>query len=206
MTVAVPNVPGVPPVLFAPGIDALTTLLENDALALFAGVIKAPWGLYQGALPVLVADNVTSFTYKQDYEISDFPVEAGQFQSYNKVYLPFETTFRFTAGGDLVNRQKFLDEVAALIGDLNLYNVVTADAIYIGVNLVSYRYQQTAESGVGLIAVDITAKQVKLAAPLPFLDTLNPFSSLQVNGGVVQAIAPLASMVASISSIIGLGF
>jgi hypothetical protein len=189
-SINVPNVPGLPPVIFAPGAGQIISLLTADALSLFAGLIGAPWGIYLGPIPVIIADNVVAFGFKQVYQISDFPVEGGQFQSYNKVYQPFQARFRFTAGGSLVNRQALLDSVAAFIGDTNIYNVVTADAVYQGVNLTSYSYDQSATNGVGLLSVDVVAEQVKIAPSALLSNVLDPSSASQVNDGTVQATAP----------------
>lgn len=186
----VPNVPGVPPVIFAPGFSDVVSLLTQDALSLLAGVASLPWGIYLGPIPVVLADTVIAFEYRQAFEISNFPVEGGQFQSYNKVYRPFDVRFRFTAGGDLINRQKLLDSIGAIVGDTNLYNVVTADAVYLNVNLTGSSYQQSANNGIGLIAVDVMAEQVKAASSALLSNVLNPSSAAQVNGGTVQSLVP----------------
>jgi hypothetical protein len=193
--VNVPNVPGVPSVNFAiPSLGSILTLLTADAISLLAGTLQLPWGIYFGPIPIIAADNVVAFEYDQEYDISDYPIEGGKFASYNKVYRPFNIVVRFSTGGPLIKRQAFLDSISAIIGDLNEYNVVTADAVYQSVNLVGYRYQQRAEAGVGLIQVDVMARQVQNAASAAlgsFLsNTLNPASASQVNGGVVQPIAP----------------
>lgn len=204
--VDVPNVPGVPSVNFAfPGAGSILTLLTEDAVSLFAGVLSLPWGIYLGPVPVVLADNVISFEYDQEYDISDYPIEGGQFASYNKVYRPFNVVFRFSTGGPLIARQAFLDSIAAVISDLNEYTVVTADAVYQSVNLVGYRYRQQADDGVGLIKVDVMARQVQNAAAAALSSAIsnpaNPASASQVNGGVVQPIAPTATQ-ASVLSII----
>lgn len=203
--VNVPHVPGVPALAFSPIVGNLVALLTQDAISLVAGVAAVPWGIYFAAIPVVLADNVVSFEYDQQFDISDYPIEGGQFASFNKVYRPFNTTLRFTTGGNLVKRQAFLDSIAAIIGDLNEYNVVTADAVYLGLNLVGYHYKQTADSGVGLIQVDVAARQVKNAVSPTILSVISspvdPGATPQVNGGVVQPLAPTATQNASVLDI-----
>jgi len=190
-----------------PGVGEIVTLLTQDAISLFAGQINAPWGIYLGFLPIVQADTVTAFDYDQDFDISDYPVEQGQFQSYNKVYRPFETTFRFSKGGTLAQRQLLLDSVQAIIGDTNLYNVVTADATYVGVNLVGYSYSQRADSGLGLIQVDVRARQVKetntlISSIANFItNAIDPSNDSQVNGGTVQSSSPSSFQLSSLASI-----
>ncbi|MDE2471777.1 MAG: hypothetical protein KGL35_24405, partial [Bradyrhizobium sp.] len=107
-SVSVPNVPGVPAVNFSGLVNDVVSLLVGDALSLFAGVIQAPWGIYLGALPVIPADNVVNFSFEQGYTISDYPIEGGLFQSYDKVQFPFTAGFRFTRGGSFTDRQALL--------------------------------------------------------------------------------------------------
>lgn len=200
--VNIPNVPGVPPVVFVPGISDIVSLLTSDAISLFAGSIKAPWGIYFGVVPVIINDTVTQFGFDQRYDISDFPIEGGSFQSYNKVYEPFQATFRFVRGGSLVARQALLDSIAAIIGDLNLYNVVTADAVYQNVNLISYSYQQTGQNGIGMLSVDVVARQVKIASSALLSNVQDPGSASQVNGGTLQPAAASQTQQGFLSSII----
>jgi len=200
---AIPNVPGVP-ALSIPSLPSVISLLTADAISLFAGVLNVPWGIYLGVIPVVFADNVTAFGYEQKFEISDYPVEGGDFESYNKVYQPFETRLRFSTGGNLVKRQAFLDSIAAIIGDLNLYNVVTENAVYQSVNLVDYTYRQTAGSGLGLIQVDVTARQVKPAPSAALSNTVSPTNAGQVNLGPVQPQAATPAQTAQILLIDGI--
>lgn len=188
------SIPGLP----ALNIDFPTVvgLLTQDAVSLIAGLLPIPWGIYAGALPVVIADTVVAFDFDQQFRIADFPIEDGQFASFNKTYLPFDVTLRFTAGGSLLRRQALLDSIQAIIGDTTLYSVVTADAVYQNVNLVGRRYRQTAEDGVGLMKVDVMARQVK-TAPAPInisliQNPLDPGASAQVNGGVVNGLVPTA--------------
>lgn len=196
-----PSIPGLPVLNF----PNLPGLLTADAISLAAGFLRAPWGIYNGLLPVVVADNVATFDYQQEYRIAGFPIEGGQFDSFNKVYAPFQTALRFTAGGPLIRRQLLLDSIRAIIGDLTLYNVVTEDAVYTGVNLVSYRYQQSASDGVGLMKVDVMAQQVKSAA-LPSLSSIiaspvDPSASDQVINGPTQPTLPTQSQLTLVPKI-----
>jgi hypothetical protein len=186
-TVNVPNVAGVPSVLFGALGGNLVSLLAGDALALFAGAIGiSPWGIYYGGIPVVLADNVAAFSYKRGATIADYPIEGGAFVSYDKVQTPFDARFTFTAGGSQIKRQAFLAGLEALVGDTNTYNVVTPDAVYAGVNIVNVDYQRTAVNGVGLVTASVWALQVR-SAPLALLtNVIDPSSAGQVNGGPVQ--------------------
>lgn len=55
--------------------------------------------------------SVVDFEYKQDWNISNYTVEDGGFQSYNKVQLPFDVRMRIAAGGNQTNRASVLTVV-----------------------------------------------------------------------------------------------
>ncbi len=188
MAVHVPNVPGVPSVVFAAATEVIT-LLTRDAISLFTGFPISPWGIYQGGVPVVLAETVTAFDYKQQWSISDFPVERGGFESYNKVAVPFETGFRFAAGGVSIQRQQLLASIAAIAGNTELYDVVTPDAVYINVNVSRYDYRQTATDGVGLVQVDVFTTEIRQVVGVALSNTQAPTSAAQTNSGPVQAVA-----------------
>jgi len=198
MPVAVPNVPGVPPVIFA-DIDLTITLLTEDAFGIFTGSPSAPWGIYLGGIPVVVADNVVAFNYKKQYAIADYPVERGSFESYDKVEIPYEAGFRFTAGGSDANRQAMLASIRAIQGDLNLYDIVTPEAVYLRANVQRHDYSQTAQNGVGLLQVDVFVQEVRELSGAPLTSTQNPTDAAQVNGGPVQATEATPTQIAAIN-------
>lgn len=197
MAVNVPNVPGVPSVIFAAASQALT-LLTRDALSLFTGSPISPWGIYQGGSRIIRAETITSFDYKQQWSIADFPVERGGFESYNKVAVPFEVGFRFTTGGVDVQRQALLSSIAAIAGNTQLYDVVTPDAVYINVNIARYDYRQTATDGVGLLQVDVYATEIREVIGVALGNTQSPSSAAQSNSGPVKPVAATSTQAAKL--------
>jgi hypothetical protein len=196
----VPNVPGVPPIPRDPLIVAgAIELLTKDAVA---GILSGfpQWGIFLNGAPVVLADNVASIDYKQDWTISDYQLEQGAFESYDKVAHPFECKVRFTAGGDVTNRQNFLNSIAAIAPTLTLYDIVTPEETYTSVNITHYDYRRTAINGVGLITVDVWAVQVRVTATASFQNVTSPSSASPQNGGIVQTMpttTQISSMFAS---------
>jgi hypothetical protein len=186
--VSVPSFAGVPAIASSSIGSAAISLLKADAYSLLSGIFGTPkWGIYFFGIPIVIADTVTSFDMNQQWKISDFPTEQGSFQSYNKVYVPFRGTFRFVAGGSTSNRQLLLTSIEAIAGDLNQYDIVTPEAVYSGVSVTSFEYKRTAQSGVGLISVDVVAEEVRSAPAASTATTAAPQSAAQTNGGTVQA-------------------
>ncbi len=72
--VNVPNVPGVPSVIFAVGSQTPLTLLTQDLVPLLTGLaFSQAWGIYSGGLPVVIADNVEAFDYRQMWAFGGLP-------------------------------------------------------------------------------------------------------------------------------------
>ena len=166
-------------------------VLESDAIGLLEGLFQQQqWGIFFGGVPVVIADNVVEVQYRQQWSISDFPVERGAFESYDKVQIPYDARLRFTAGGSLANREAMLASIAAVAADTNLYDVVTPEAVYLSCNFTHYDYSRRSNEGLGLLSVDIWLIEVREAVSPAMSSTVDPSSAAQVNGGTVQTVAP----------------
>ena len=150
---------GIPPLLNNL-IISIPNLLSADVLIGLPS-FGQQWGVFFGGVPIIIFDTFVSIDYRQTWNISDYPVERGGFESYNKVYTPFETRVRFASGGSEANRTALLASIAAISGTLQLYTVVTPEAIYQSVNVKHYDYHRTATNGVGLLTVDLWLEEVR---------------------------------------------
>lgn len=166
------------------------TLLLSDAFDVLTGQNIPQWGIFLDGDAVVAADNVVSMEYKQDWSISDYPVEDGGFQSYDKVNSPFDARVRFSRGGSTDDRTEFLQSVADAAQPLTLYDVVTPEQVYQNVNITHYDYHRTSISGVGLLTIDIWLKEVRVTAQAAFSNTEQPSGSDAVNDGTVQTTPP----------------
>ena len=167
------------------------TILDDDLI----GEIAPPgtqWGVFLGGGPVVTADTVTSLDYKQEWAISDFPVEEGAFESYDKVALPYDARVRFAAGGSAANREALLSSIAAVAGTTQVFDVVTPEAVYTSATISHYSYSRTARQGLGLLQVDVWLLQV-IENVGTGNTTAQPDGAATVNGGSVQPIDPTAT-------------
>lgn len=158
------------------------------------------WGIFKDGKSVIKADNVLSFEYKRDWTISDYPIEEGGFESYDKVQLPFDARVRFSAGGSLDTRQALIDSIEAIAGDLLLYDVVTPEKTYQSVNVVHYDLHRKSDDGVGLLKIDVYLEEVRNTAQAAFSTAAaapadnasktpapkSPTAAPQKNNGTVQ--------------------
>src|ERR1700744_6577075 len=114
-----PNVaqlPGVPQLVRAN--QAVNTVkLAVGAVQQFLGSASKQlvWGVFdQNGNPVIQPDSFYGMTNTNRWKVADFPLQDGDFNSYNKVIIPREITLKITQGGSLQQRTALLVAVAAL--------------------------------------------------------------------------------------------
>lgn len=144
------------------------------------------WGIYTKDGKLLVeADTVMEVAYKQQSRISNYPVQAGAFASYNKVATPYEATVILSKGGGLTalgtigslltggglageserNRGDFLTAIEAAAASLELYHVVTPERTYINANIQSIDYLRSQTNGARRIEVRVNLLEVRETMP-----------------------------------------
>jgi hypothetical protein len=182
----VPFAPGVPPVArsvdFPPTVSPPTTFADGPVVN---RATQAPkWGIYNKAgVRILTPDSVISFSFLNEYRISDYPVELGGFESYNKVATPFDARLVFTKGGTVADRKSFLDLLDAIIISLELFDVVTPEKAYINANIIRYDYERASRSGVSLLSVAIFLREIRAAAQTTLSSSRQPFANTQAPSG-----------------------
>ena len=164
-------------------------LLTADAVSVINAFTGPQWGIFLNGGQVVGQDilgaflsNVTGFgngnfldlDYHVRYAISEYPVEQGAFQSYNKVQTPFDVAVTITAGGSDANRTLLLTQVEAIIGSTNLYTVMMPEGTLNSVNPIAYGYRRQHDRGLGLLEVNILFKQVRPAGNPTFSTTQSP--------------------------------
>jgi hypothetical protein len=143
-----------------------------------------------GAVNVQNQFSVVDFEYKQDWTVSDYPVEQGGFQSYDKVQLPFDVKMRIAAGGSASNRQALLGTIDGIANAITLYDVYTPEQAYIGCNVTHYDYKRAAANGAGMILIDVWLVEVRVTATAAFQNTQQPGVAGQQALGNVSAGPP----------------
>lgn len=182
----IPNLPGVPPLSsYIPNVVSLVVL---DAIALLLPGIGPPWGIFLDFLPVIAPDSFVTFDFKRDCPISDYPVEDGGFQAYDKVQMPGDIRVRVAKGGGVIERQIFLLEVQAQMNTTDLYDIVTPEQVYFGYNFTHMDVSRGAEHGVGLITIDLWLTEVRVTASSSFLNTQQPGNQSPQSIGNQQAV------------------
>lgn len=206
---AVPNVPGVPSLSSYLSIPS-PGLLIGAISSFFPGLQPSLWGIYsQFGIPLITSAlsplsnlilggavlnfSILDFEYKRDWSISNYPVEEGGFQSYDKVQLPFDVRMRIAAGGSVSNRASLLALVESIANTVALYNVVTPEEVYLNCNVSHFDYKRTSVNGLGVLIIDIWLMEVRVTSTSAFSNTISPTSANQQGLGNVQAIPFVSS-------------
>lgn len=184
----VPRVPGVPG-LASYAANAIV-LLFQDVIGFVFGGQQVVWGIFLDGEPVIEFDSMISFDLRQDLPVSDYQVEEGGFQSYNKVQLPTDIRVRLSTGGSISRRQRFLQDIDAVMNTTDLYDIVTPEAVYLNYNFSHRDFRRNGSDGAGLITVDLWMTEIRETATATFTNTQQPQGAGQQSSGNVQPQTP----------------
>jgi hypothetical protein len=178
MSVLYPNVPttiaGIPAVLrdTLALSDATEALAVADDLRDADDLAATAWGVYaQDGTLAVACDAIPSFEYGGEFRIADYPLEQGGFESYNKVATPFNVRLVLSKGGTVSDRTAFLAAVETLHASLDLFDVVTPEHVYVGVNVERIGMVRNAATGAGMTTVEIGLREVRRTADVAFSKT-----------------------------------
>lgn len=184
----VPNVPGVP--ALSSYLTQNLGFLTADAVSLLVLALPPTWGIFLDGIPVLPKNSTINFSYRQDWTISNYPVEEGGFQSYDKVQLPFDVRIRVVSGSTRTDCYALLAALDIIANTLNLYDVVTPERVYLSCNVTHYDYTRSATNGASIIIVDIGLVEIRVTATATFSNTQQPGGAGQQSLGNVQTQTP----------------
>lgn len=184
----VPDLPGVPPLLRDPAAAVVSfagaqiTSLAGAARDL-AGIVTgdltsllgtgddigaqadsaSSWGLFDSdGQAVITPDSFLGVEYRNSSRISNYPLEQGAFESYNKVANPFDLVVGMACGGDIAQRADFLATAKQLAQSMDLYTLVTPEEVFESVNIERYDYARKAHNGAGLIIINFYLTEIRV--------------------------------------------
>lgn len=180
------NQPKAPP---ATG-EVVTDADGNRTLVISSSVPAAP-------TLVVEADSVLDFGYRNEVDIPDFPIQNGSFANYNRVNLPYEASVRLSKGGSVEDRTTFINQIKALMGTTDLYQIITPEQVYTDVSLMRFEVIRRGASGAYFLSeVDLyfreirTVTQVYSQSSVTVLDAKDASAAPVVNQGTVNGEQP----------------
>jgi hypothetical protein len=212
----VPKLPGVPQVLrqtyitSIPPVIGLGVALGRLWQALFT---EPQWAIYKQQPPKVVAespgvipgptvvakrtpvvkpDSFLEFGYRNESTISDYPVQDGGFASYDKVANPYETFVRMSKGGSKAERKIFIDSLDDIVDTLDLYDILTPEKTFVGVNVLRYEINRRGNKDAYFFAeVDLYFREIRqvqatyATTSVVTQHALDPSAAPVANDGVV---------------------
>ncbi|MDE1480541.1 hypothetical protein KKI90_19670 [Xenorhabdus bovienii] len=141
----IPNWKGVPNAALDAGISLGGAALINTLFGNY-------WGIFnQYGIPLLLADNVISLQYQNQYRVVSAPIENGSFATYNKVSDPYKVTVQLTKGsGGTLERGAFLAQLEILAKSTLKFHVVTPEFVYTNAAIVGYDLAREPDLTLGL--------------------------------------------------------
>jgi hypothetical protein len=161
-------------------------LTDDDPGGLFLG---PTWGVFDAdGQPVAPWDSVLKVDYRHEMRIADFPIEGGDFASYNKVQVPYDIRISFVVGsgsGGVNRRTALLDALEQAVQSLAFYTVATPEATYYRANLTHLEYARETRRGVNLLVADVWISEVRPAEGVSSADdgSQNPQSPTAQGAG-----------------------
>lgn len=217
----VPLLPGVPLLARA----ALTVIVDVNAVIQIAAkfAVQTPlivlqqaarakpvWGVFDSnGNKVINPDNVMAFDYRAEWSVSNFPVQNGQFASYNKVLHPFDTSVVLTKGGTENDRTAFILACEHVAASLNLFTIMTPEKQYLNCNVTRMEMSRKETKGAFFVSVELFFTQIVQVDAQYSSDgaqgtsTANasvPSAVPSVNQGTIQALPPSPQTAAVVNS------
>lgn len=177
--------PKFPQVAQLPGVPQLVRASAAvNTIQLAVGVIQkflgSPskqliWGVFdQDGNAVIQPDSYQGFENRNNWRVAKFPIQDGDFQSYNKVIIPREITLKLTQGGSLQQRSTLLAALDAIGGDTNLYNILVPEGTYLNFNCEGYAIRRMGREGAYFFAdLDVHFTNIKQATSVYSSTTAN---------------------------------
>lgn len=207
----VPALPGVPQMarsLLSPASPPPTLGTAANQDVLWQSTQSAPvWGVFDSTNNLAVnADSVQDMGWRKENRIPNFPIQQGQFGTYNRVGLPSEISVMLSKGSangnGLAARTKFLQEVDALVAqtNINLYTIRTPEKSYVNVSVTRAELSRRGVANANYIDVElyfieiaqVTAQYSTAVAPTP--NAAAPSAIPPVNQGLNNPQVPTTAV------------
>ena len=130
--------------------------------------------------------------------MANYPVEQGQFATFNKVNTPYHNTVVMTFSGrktgfsaliptfgvnGIINKTEIMSQLDKMAASFDLYDILTPEKTYHNANIMGVNYRRNAEEGASLLVIEVVFVEVLITAEAKFSSTKNPNSANPTNNG-----------------------
>lgn len=154
--------------------------------------------------PVIIPDTVPRFEYRGEARVSNYPIEKGAFETYNKVQDPFDIRMMMVCAGlnyaqniiqsiglnlgqQNMQRSAFLDTLDYMKQTTDLFTIVTPDKTYENVNMVHFDFRRETTNGATMLLVEAWFEEIRVQASATYTQTASPSAADPVDLGTVHS-------------------
>ena len=176
------------------GMPSVSGLIDQaislGGAAIINGVFGKKWGIFdQYGSPIFLTDSFIAMTYNAGASVSNFPVENGEFRSYNKTRNPSiaSVTLAKSVGG-VMKRGVFLAQLEARLKSTLSFYVVTPEYVYMNYQIIGINHSRSASEGATLIKVNLDLQEiVKAKIDYDLEEVENPSDSTTKDTGAKES-------------------
>lgn len=144
------------------------------------------------------------FSFVREAKISEYPLELGNFASFNKVAMPANPVVTLILQGSANDRTTLLNALESAAASTDLYNVVTPEYVYTNYSVERFQYRRTSTQGVTLLTVEVSLKEIRQVtssyATTQITSPQDAAATSQESNGITQPAAPAQSTLNSLFS------
>lgn len=176
------------------GMPSVSGLIDQaislGGAALVTAVFGKQWGIFnQYGVPIILADSMVGMTYDAGASVSNFPVENGEFRSYNKTRNPSMASVTLAKGsGGTLKRGLFLTQLETLLKSTISFYIVTPEYVYMNYQIIGINHSRSASEGATLIKVNLDLQEiVKAKIDYDLEEVENPSDSTTKDTGAKES-------------------
>ena len=146
--------------------------------------LEPTWGIYESGSSTTLAvqvDSVQQVSITGEADVPTYRLQTGGFASYNKIPDPIEISLRISKGGTDTERQAFIDWLKTARDNPTVFDILTAEAVFLNMTLQDYKYDRTADDGMDMVVAECSFLEIR-EAPDQFYDAQQGQANTQNTG------------------------
>lgn len=168
----------------------VNTLVSFGGALLILALFGKTWGVVnQYGIPILEVDSVVAMSFDSGSSISNFPVEGGSFNSYDKVFNPSMASVQLNkSSGGALARSLFLTQIETLRKSTLSFHIITPEFVYTNYQIIGSSLARSATDGHTLLKVNLDLQEViEAKVEYSIEEVENPEDANTIDGGAKQA-------------------
>lgn len=117
-------------------------------------------------LPFASFDGIAGFTYSGNSQVTQYPLESGDFRYYNKMDTPNELELTLVKSGMSLpaQKKKFIKTLQDYVGKPKLVDIGTTSGAYIGYTIDGMNFSNLPDECADILLVTLSIKEIRIKA------------------------------------------